>query len=119
MQPYSQDLRDRVLRALERKESPTQISKRLEVSRGWVYQVRDRWLKQGRACSLPVGGYRRSRLAGMDVLLRAWIEAEPDLTLPRIRARLVEEKGIHITVPGLWHWLNKWNLWPKRKHARK
>jgi transposase len=105
-----------VLRALERKESPTQIAKRLEVSRGYVYQVRDRWLKQGRPSSLPVGGYRRSRLAGMDVLLRAWIEAEPDLTLSQICARLAKEEGIQITVSGLWYRLSKW--YPLRKRIR-
>ena len=39
MQAYSQDLRDRVLGALERGESPTAIAERFEVSRVWVYQV--------------------------------------------------------------------------------
>jgi transposase len=61
MQAYSQDLRDRVLRALERGEGPTEIARRFEVSRIWVYQVRDRWQKTGERCSLPIGGHRRSR----------------------------------------------------------
>ena len=33
MQSYSQDLRERVLRAPDRGESPTQIARRFEVSR--------------------------------------------------------------------------------------
>jgi hypothetical protein len=37
MEAYSQDLRDRVLRALERGERPVDIARRLEVSRIWVY----------------------------------------------------------------------------------
>ena len=36
MNAYSQDLRDRVLRALERGERPTAIADRFEVSRVWV-----------------------------------------------------------------------------------
>ena len=36
MQAYSQDLRERVLRAVERGESPTEIARRFEVSRVWV-----------------------------------------------------------------------------------
>ena len=42
MEAYSQDLRDRVLRALERGERPTAIAARFEVSRVWVYQVQNR-----------------------------------------------------------------------------
>jgi transposase len=76
-------------------------------------------MKQGRPSSLPVGGYRRSRLAGMDVLLRTWIEAEPDLTLSQIRARLMEEMGIQITISGLWYRLSQWHLLRKTKRDRK
>ncbi|HXX21589.1 MAG TPA: transcriptional regulator, partial [Terriglobia bacterium] len=43
MHAYSQDLRDRVLRALGRSEHPTAIARRFEVSRMWVYRVRERW----------------------------------------------------------------------------
>jgi transposase len=39
MQSYSQDLRDRVLRALARGEGPSAIAERFEVSRFYVYQV--------------------------------------------------------------------------------
>ncbi len=42
MHAYSQDLRDRVLGALARGERPSAIARRYEVSRMWVYQVRER-----------------------------------------------------------------------------
>lgn len=64
MDAYSQDLRDRVLRALERGDRPTAIANRFEVSRVWVYQVRTRLKQTGQRGSLPIGGHRRSRLAG-------------------------------------------------------
>lgn len=63
MHAYSQDLRDRVLGALARGEGPTAIARRYEVSRLWVYQVRKRWQEDGQGHSLPMGGYRRSRIA--------------------------------------------------------
>jgi len=53
MQSYSQDLCERVLWTLDRGERPSSIARRLEVSRVWVYQVRDRERKSGkrtRAC---------------------------------------------------------------------
>jgi len=117
MHAYSQDLRDRVLRALERGEGPAAIARRFEVSRVWVYQVRDCWQRDGRRSSLRVGGHRRSCLAEMEPTLRAWIEAEVDLTLSEICERLAKA-GIQIQVPALWHQLDKWNLTLKKNPAR-
>ena len=58
MDAYSQDLRDRVLRALERGERPTAIAERFEVSRVWVYQVRNRLTQTGQraVCQLEAIG---------------------------------------------------------------
>lgn len=81
MDAYSQDLRDRVLRALERGDRPTAIANRFEVSRVWVYQVRNRLMQTGQRSSLPIGGHRQSRLAGMEPTLRAWLKETGDLTL--------------------------------------
>lgn len=118
MRAYSQDLRDRVLRALERGDRPAEIARRFEVSRVWVYQVRDRWQQEGNRSSLRIGGHRRSCLAGMEAQVRAWIEAEVDLTLAEICSRLSSEAGIQIKVPALWHQLDKWNLTLKKNPAR-
>lgn len=64
MEAYSQDLRDRVLRALERGERPTAIATRFEVSRVWVYQVQNRLMQTGQRNSLPIGGHRQSSGGG-------------------------------------------------------
>lgn len=117
MHAYSQDLRDRVLRALERGEGPTAIARRYEVSRLWVYQVRKRWEQEGQRHSLPMGGYRRSRIAHKEAQIRQWIAVTPDLTLAELSGRLAEE-GILIKVPALWHQLNKWGLSFKKNPAR-
>jgi len=117
MHAYSQDLRDRVLWALERGERPSAIARRLEVSRVWVYQVGDRKQKTGLRTSLQIGGHRRSRIADMEPELRAWIEAEPDLALNQMCDRLAE-KGVVIKSGALWHQLNQWNLTFKKNAAR-
>ena len=117
MQSYSQDLRERVLWALDRGERPSSIARRLEVSRVWVYQVRDRAQKLGKRTSFPIGGHRRSRVAEMESVLRAWIEAEPDLALSELSARLARQ-DIVIKPGALWHQLNKWNLTFKKNPAR-
>jgi transposase len=117
MYAYSRDLRERVLGALERGERPADIARRYEVSRVWVYQVRDRFQKTGQRSSLPMGGYRRSRIAGMEEQIRAWIKVEADLTLAEMCGRLAEH-GIEIKVPALWHQLDKWDLSFKKNPAR-
>jgi transposase len=117
MQAYSQDLRDRVLGALQRGERPTDIARRYEVSRLWVYQVRNRWETTGQRYSLPVGGHRRSRIAHREADIRRWIEATPDITLAELSERLAAE-GIQIKAPALWHQLDKWGLSFKKNPAR-
>jgi transposase len=117
MQPYSQDLRDRVLWALDRGERPTAIARRLEVNRAWVYQVRGREQKTGQRSSFQIGGHRRSRIAEMEPVLRAWIEQAPGLSLGELSERLAEQ-GILIKIGALWHQLNKGNLTFKKNPAR-
>ncbi len=118
MRAYSQDLRDRVLSALERGERPTDIAVRFEVSRGWVHQVRKQLQSEGRRTSLPIGGHRISVLAHLEPVLRAWIAEKPDLTLAEMCERLAKEHEIAIKAPALWHQLNKWGLSYKKNSAR-
>jgi transposase len=118
MQAYSQDLRERVLRALARGDRPTEIARRFEVSRVWVYQVRDRERETGVRSSFQIGGHRRSRLAEREQVLRGWISAQPDLSLAELRQRLAQQ-GISIKIGALWHQLNKWNLTFKKNLARR
>src|ERR1700677_888816 len=117
MQSYSQDLRDRVLRALSRGDGPSTIARRFEVSRFYVYQVRDREQETGVRSSFQIGGHRRSRLEEAEPALRGWIAAEPGLTLAELQERLPAE-GIAIKIGALWHQLNKWNLTFKKNAAR-
>jgi len=117
MQSYSQDLRDRVLWALARGERPTAIARRLEVSRVWGYKVQGREQRTGQRTSFQIGGHRRSRIAELEPVLRAWIEQEPGLSLAELCERLVEQ-GVSIKAGALWHQLNKWNLTFKKNAAR-
>jgi transposase len=117
MASYSQDLRDRVLRGLERGEGPTAIAQRLEVTRGWVYQVKKRFEELGERCSHQVGGYRRSRVEGKEEQLRKWIKAQPDLTLEQL-CELLAGQGVMIKSPALWHQLDKWGLTYKKNRSR-
>jgi len=89
----------------------------LEVSRFYVYQVRDREQETGVRTSFPIGGHRRSRLEEAEPTLRRWIAAAPGLTLAELQQRLASQ-GVAIQVGALWHQLNKWNLTFKKNPAR-
>ena len=73
------------------------------------YQVRGREQKTGQRSSFPMGGHRRSRIAAMESVLRAWIEQAPGLSLAELCERLAEQ-GIPIKIGALWHQLNSWKL---------
>jgi transposase len=118
MQAYSQDLRDRVMRALERGDGPTAIAGRLEVSRLWVYKVKARWEQIGERSSHRIGGHRVSRVASQEKQIREWIDEKPDLTLAELCERLREQKAIELKAPALWHQLDKWGLSLKKNAAR-
>ena len=117
MHAYSQDLRERVLRAIERGEGPTGIAARFEVSRKWVYEVKNRLKKEGVRHSFQIGGHRKSRLVPMENQIRDWIKAENDITLSELCTRLMQH-GINIKIPALWHQLDKWNLSFKKNSTR-
>jgi len=109
MRAYPLELRNQVLRKLEGGDSPTEIARKLGVSRVWVYNVKNRFLKTQQRDSLRVGGYRRSRLAGMESVLRGWITSAPTLTLAQMR-EFLENAGVSVTIGALWRQLNKWSL---------
>jgi transposase len=117
MAAYSQDLRDRVLQALERGEGATSIARRLEVSVRWVYQVKERYERHGERGARRLGGYRRSRIADLEGCIRGWLTERVDLTLAELSQRLAQQ-GVVIKTTALWHQLKKWGLTFKKNSAR-
>ena len=117
MSSYSQDLRDRVLSALDQSQSVEKIAARFEVSRSWVYLVKERY-RLGERSTRQVGGYRISRLAGREVQIRKWIKQTPSLSLAALCERLQKENGIRLKTTALWHQLDRWGLSYKKNAAR-
>lgn len=89
----SLDLRRRVVAAVEAGASRRQAAARFGVGVSSAI----RWVAQSRATGdlepKRRGGRRPSRVDGHGDLIMAWIDAEPDLTLEEISARLDEATG--------------------------
>jgi hypothetical protein len=61
--------------------------------------------------------HRRSRIADLELEVRSWTKAEPDLALTQICDRPAD-CGVSIKIGALRHQLNKWNLTFKKNPAR-
>jgi transposase len=116
MAAYSQDLRDRVLQGLARGEGATSLARRLEVSVGWVYQVKDRDARHGERSARRLGGYRRSPIAELEERIRGWLTERVELTLVELSQRLAAQ-GVRIKPTALWPQLHKWGLRYKKLYT--
>ncbi len=115
MKPYSQDLRERVLAAVQEGEhSQAHIAKQFQISRAtlenWLRRQRDR----GTVAALPHGGGRPRTLQACDAFLRAEIKKQPDVTLEELQTRVAETKGLDVSPSMLCRELQRLNL-PRKK----
>ncbi len=95
MQPYSTDLRERVVFSVESGEcNIPEAARRYKISEPSV----ERWLARKRAtdsCApLPHAGGVPRKLAAAHRLIRAAVKAQPDATLQDLCERVEQESGI-------------------------
>lgn len=117
MVAYSQDLRERAIKACQRGEPVSVIARRLEVSESWIRRVYRRFQETGERTAHRLGGYRTSCLEPWKETIEGWIADKPDLTLAEMVGRL-DEQGVTITIHPLWRQLKQWGLSFKKKPAR-
>lgn len=119
MKPYSEDLRERIVRGREQGRSVIELSKRYSVSKSSVERYCHLKEKTGKCSPGRIGGYRRSCLEGHDATLRGWIAKEGGLTLEQLRGRLAEQLGISLGTTALWHRLERLGLSYKKNPMRR
>ena len=86
--PYSMDLRERVVRAVEAGASCRAAAATFAVSVSFVVKLRQRWRRTGSVAPDRYGGWKRSPLEAHAERVRALLAAEPDLTIEEVRIRL-------------------------------
>ncbi len=101
-QYLSEDLRIRVIGAIEGGMSRNGAARRFGVSIASAVRWMDEYLRCGRTAPKPRGGDRRSgRIeAQADLLMRA-IEETPDITLMELREKLIAERGESFAISTL------------------
>jgi len=90
--PYSVDLRERVVRAVEAGASCRATAATFEVSVSFVIKLMQRWRQRGSMAPDRYGGWKRSALAAHGARVRELLMLEPDLTIAELRRRLAGEK---------------------------
>ena len=109
--PYSQDLRDRVLRAYDRGMKTKQIAEIFQVSPAWARRVKQRRRETGETTHRPMGGpgitiVDRNQLASL-------VRRHPDATLAELRTWL----GVQCALSTLCQALKKMGLSFKKKRS--
>ena len=91
--PYSKDLRDRVVAAVEGGQSRRQTASLFGVGISTVIRWVRRLRETGSVAAKPMGGDHRSRLTGERAWILERIGAEPDLTVEELRSEL-RDRGV-------------------------
>ena len=113
---YSQDLRERVIGAVEAGASCREAAAVFEVSPSSAIRWVALWRRTGTVAAKPVGG-KRSPVDAHKELLLALIAAEPDLTLEEIRGKL-RQHGIVVSASMVWRFFDRHDISFKKKSAR-
>ena len=92
---YSQDLRDRVIDAVETEGmSRRAAARRFGVSTAAAIKWLQRFHRTGERGSAGTGGHRPSKVKPECAWLLAEIAAQPDITLAALAARLLAARGV-------------------------
>ncbi len=119
VKPLSDDLRQRMVDAVEAGGSLRRVARRFGVSPSSVFNVSRRWRETGSVAPKKMGGDRRSHVieARRDWLL-ALVETTPDLTLEEIRDALRDD-GIEVSRGAVWRFFDRHGISFKKNRARR
>jgi transposase len=118
MKPYSQDLRDRIIQALEAGTlTQRAIAERFCVSGSFVEKLWQRWRRSGSSAPKPHAGGRQGSLKDHCAFLRSEVAKHPDATLAALRERLVAAQGPRVSTATLCRALQRLHLPLKKSRS--
>ena len=89
--PYSEDLRERIVRVVEAGTSRNAAAKQFDVSVSFVVKLMQRWKQRGTIKADQYGGWKKSKLAPHGDRIRALVAENCDITLDELCAVLATE----------------------------
>src|SRR5580693_7778275 len=119
-QSYSEDLRARVLAAVDGGLAARAAAELFRVSVSYIYKALVRRRRTGQVIASRRRGHRPRKLSpAQDAALAAHIEAHPDLTLAALQAWLAVEHGVRLSNGAMWSAVARLGLsFKKRRSGR-
>ena len=105
--PLSQDLRKRLIRAVEEGASAREAAARFAVSASAAIKLVRRVRETGSTAPAKIGGYRKPLLAGQEEFLRELTASRKGLTLAEIQTALIERGVAPVSLMTIWSMLKR------------
>jgi transposase len=117
MKPYSQDLREKIIRALEaQEETQSEIAERFAVSLSFVERLWRQWQTTGSCSAKSHAGGQKRRLRDHLEMLRSAVAKRPDATLKELSSQIVEAEGPQVSLSTVCRELQRLELPLKKSH---
>ena len=119
-QSYSEDLRARVLAAVDGGMAARAAASLFRVSVSYIYKALIRRRRTGEVSASPRRGHRPRKLSSVqEAALAARIESHPDLTLAALQTWLLADHGVRLSNGAMWSAVARLGLsFKKRRSAR-
>ena len=115
--PYSDDLRERVVRAVEGGSSRHEAAGRFGVSVSFVVKLMQRFQATGSFQPSDFGGHGKPKLAEHEAVVRELVEQTPSATLLELRGALLE-RGIQVGKSSIGRFLKRLRISYKKNALR-
>ena len=117
MAAFSNDLRVRLVKAVDAGMSCRQVAARFDVSPSVVIKLMQRVRATGSVAPARVGGYRQPLLASYEDVLVELTRTRKGITLAELRAAIIERGGPDVSLWTVWSMLRRLglrhkNVWP-------
>lgn len=94
MKPYSQDLRERAIAALEAGKTQAEVAAQFGLHKSTLEKWWYRWRDTGSCAALPPAPGPQRTLQAAESFLRAEVKKRPEATLDELCERVQEAKGL-------------------------
>lgn len=114
--PYSDDLRSRIVAAVEAGASCRSAAAQFSVSVSCAIKLLRRWRETGSVSAGQMGGWKEYALSAHEGRVRALVAGRADLTLEELRAALARD-GIVVGRTSIWRFLDELGLTLKKSRS--
>ena len=115
---YSQDLRDRVLAAVDAGGPVRAVAPRFGVSVSYIYKALIRRRRSGEVSARGTRGRPPRKLGAHERAVEAFMHARQDATVADLRRHLLEVHGVGVSLGSVWRTVRRLGLTLKKSPAR-